>query len=1026
MPMKSRKTKRFIFWTTIFLAALIIPLQFADEVQAAHTFDTKLRFTGATSPLTQSYTCGSGATLLVLGIVTAGNTPRTGGAPTYNGAVMTQVDSTRIATETNVEMWYLANPSTGSAYTISVPNTNTRTLYVTASSYKAASGKTSALDTSNGDKQTSSNPYVCITTTADGDVIVDILGDGYDDVPTANDSSGQYTVLYSTDDGNYSDNAQYRLQPAAGMDCPDWTTAGSDEWAMVVGAFKEVVPIYYSVGTESNPLYGPGQYASASNGVLTLDDPADDNIGVGDEITHGSNKYYIRGRTSSTVFNIQTATGGTNITFGPPSEEITIKRAFSSLSAAESGSANSDHLNTLNLVTGGYQLNWACYADGKDTTGVSINDWTTGANNFIRVYTPTSTSEVGISQRHNGTWKDGVLNGYMLESGTDYGITVRDNHVRIEGLVVRPVAGKSSIYIWDNVGYSVDSDIRISHCLLVGRGAANQTNGLEVKDNASPQHANLTVFNTIAYSHGSGNGFHMNYCGTANFYNCTSYNSSVAGSVGFYGVATCPTMLKNCISMGNGYSDYYCASGCNFDADSGYNMDSDNSAPGDYCKKGRTAANQFVSITAGSENLHLKDGSDAILAGTSLSGTFTDDIDGETRYEPWDMGADAYPGYRYRRSITLDKTKRGSTCGTSSLPNFPVLISLSGDWLKTVPATNGRIYNSNGYDIAFRDSSGKISLNYEIEKYDGANGALLAWVKVNPLFDGDNDTTIYIYYGNPNINSAPAASVAQGVWDTDFRAVYHLKETSGNHHIDSTSNTNLSTTETVATQGSATGKIDGADGFVATSSNQVVIPDKDILDITSAISIEAWVYPQCTTDGGCVTWDKYRIVTKNNAYVLRIDNTQNLHGYIFKSSSLVAAKGSGTANYITTSGYQYVAMTWDGSGTNPVKLYRNGSEVTSYSTQQSTASPMDTSTSDLYIASHGTGEYFGGLIDEVRISSKLRDACWIGTCYNNQNDPSTFIKTSGIEESPAPTAIKLSSFSAWGESRTVTNQSIIV
>ena len=233
--MKSCKTKRLIFWTTIFLAALILPLQFAGEARADHTFDTKLRFTGATSPLTQSYTCGSGATLLVLGIVTEGNTARTGGAPTYNGVAMTQVNSTRIATETSVEMWYLSNPSTGSAYTISVPNSNTRTLYVIASSYKAATGKTSVLDTSNGDQQTSANPYVCVTTTANGDAIVDILGEGYDDIPTANDSA--YTLLYSTDDGNYSDNAQYRLQPAAGMDCPDWTVA-SDDWAMIVGAFK--------------------------------------------------------------------------------------------------------------------------------------------------------------------------------------------------------------------------------------------------------------------------------------------------------------------------------------------------------------------------------------------------------------------------------------------------------------------------------------------------------------------------------------------------------------------------------------------------------------------------------------------------------------------------------------------------------------------------------------------------------------------------------------------------------------------
>ena len=235
------------------------------EVQANHTYDTKARFTGSSNPLTQSYTCGSGATLLVLGIVTAGNTARTGGAPTYNGVAMTQVDSTRIATEVNVEMWYLADPSTGSAYTISVPNSNTRTLYVTASSYKAASGKTSILDVSNGGQDTtgSANPYVCVTTTADGDAIVDILGDGLDTAPTAND--GAYTLLYSTDDGAYSDNAQYRLQPAAGMDCPDWTVA-SDDWAMVVGAFKEVTAGVVGTTTTTDAiLYSSRWYTHRAN-----------------------------------------------------------------------------------------------------------------------------------------------------------------------------------------------------------------------------------------------------------------------------------------------------------------------------------------------------------------------------------------------------------------------------------------------------------------------------------------------------------------------------------------------------------------------------------------------------------------------------------------------------------------------------------------------------------------------------------------------------------------------------------------
>ncbi|NIO62461.1 MAG: hypothetical protein GTO35_07760, partial [Gammaproteobacteria bacterium] len=86
----------------------------------------------------------------------------------------------------------------------------------------------------------------------------------------------------------------------------------------------------------------------------------------------------------------------TNITFG--STAIEIYRAFNLLSAAETGSRDSDHLDlaTGDLVTGNYQLNWVCYADGvmDDLLRIDGDNWTTGADTYIRIYTPTSTSEV--------------------------------------------------------------------------------------------------------------------------------------------------------------------------------------------------------------------------------------------------------------------------------------------------------------------------------------------------------------------------------------------------------------------------------------------------------------------------------------------------------------------------------------------------------------------------------------------------------------------------------------------------------
>ncbi|MDP3297141.1 MAG: hypothetical protein Q8N09_06045 [Thermodesulfovibrionia bacterium] len=227
------------------------------QAQAAHTFDTNLRFTGATSPLTSNYTAGAGATVLVLGIVTAGATDRAGGAPTYNGVALTQADITRkyaTSPETSSELWYLINPPTGSAYSISVPNVFALTLRVQASTYKAQSGYTSALDVSGGNTGNTLNPSVSVTTTVNGDVIVGVLGDGAAMAPSAQTGIN----LNRTDNGAYSDSNQYYLQATAGAWGTGWTVA-ADDWGLVVAAFKERAQTTLGNGTDpGNSTVAPG------------------------------------------------------------------------------------------------------------------------------------------------------------------------------------------------------------------------------------------------------------------------------------------------------------------------------------------------------------------------------------------------------------------------------------------------------------------------------------------------------------------------------------------------------------------------------------------------------------------------------------------------------------------------------------------------------------------------------------------------------------------------------------------------
>ena len=200
-----------------------------------HTFDTKNRVTSSSNPALCPITPTSGATLLVVGIVTHDTIKRPGGAPTFNGETLTEAYPSEDAIETAVEMYYLVDPSIGT-YNVIVPNTNPETLHIVASVYKAQAGYTSEFDVANGDFDATADPSVSVTTTEDGDAIVDVMGNGYPSAP----SSGNQTLLYKVDDGVYCDAHQYALQESAGL-IEFWWDQWSDDWCMIVAAFKEVV-----------------------------------------------------------------------------------------------------------------------------------------------------------------------------------------------------------------------------------------------------------------------------------------------------------------------------------------------------------------------------------------------------------------------------------------------------------------------------------------------------------------------------------------------------------------------------------------------------------------------------------------------------------------------------------------------------------------------------------------------------------------------------------------------------------------
>src|SRR5439155_310959 len=105
------------------------------------------------------------------------------------------------------------------------------------------------------------------------------------------------------------------------------------------------------------------------------------------------------------------------------------------------------------------------------------------------------------------------------------------------------------------------------------------------------------------------------------------------------------------------------------------------------------------------------------------------------------------PATGCQRSMTIDHTKVPSTQS-----NFTVMVNVTDPALKTV-ANGGHVANANGYDIGFyADSGGTTKLKWQVEKYNGTTGNLIAWVKI-PSVSSSIDTVFYLMYGNSSINT---------------------------------------------------------------------------------------------------------------------------------------------------------------------------------------------------------------------------------------------------------------------------------
>lgn len=325
-------------------------------------------------------------------------------------------------------------------------------------------------------------------------------------------------------------------------------------------------------------------------------------------------------------------------------------------------------------------------------------------------------------------------------------------------------------------------------------------------------------------------------------------------------------------------------------------------------------------------------------------------------------------GYQYKKALTIDHTK---VSGGVDLSNFPVLISRTDTDLK-VSGSGGKVQNSSGFDIIFVDATETTKLDHEIERYVSTTGEIAMWVRI-PTLSHTVDTVIYMYFDDSSISASQENKT--GVWDANYKGVWHLPDGTTLTVADSTSHANNGTNHGAT---ATTGEIGGGAAFNG-STQYVDTPNQAA---AANFTIEAWA----KTNSAAVqsVFAQADTGDDNATFYLRL-NTGSGFTTAFDSYHEV------TSPTITQNVWNHLCLAYDGAH---LTYYVNGSQAT----QAAATGTPSTITNHAMIGTNGNapGQFWSGSLDEVRWSTSARSAGWIATSYNSQSGPSTFYSVGSL------------------------------
>jgi uncharacterized protein (TIGR03382 family) len=378
-----------------------------------------------------------------------------------------------------------------------------------------------------------------------------------------------------------------------------------------------------------------------------------------------------------TTYSVRTASGATPVATTAATTQWGVFRAYTSLDNATQGLENpglgaawrdfDSAVNGKDLVAADETWNFACYADGVDTTSAALcnadttpalegcaaggnHGWRTDATHTVRIYTPVAPTEVGVSQRHTGRWGTGyrrtaalyLYPGFLWADGLSQMVGVNLRNYAIPATGVGGRVWLSNSFGWDTCPSC--ANMRVFDTWSGGVVGARQ--------------AEVYLWNDIGVAESTGDVnagvFYLN-TGQARYwlFNCTA----VARGAGY---AFCPGTTadlytgKNLLGVaGTGQAFKSATRWASLSTSAGTDSSVFTASQGAVVDNSATVfSNQvFTFVNAAGTDYHLALGDvGARQRGADLSMeqvlAFTDDVDGDFRppgANRWDLGADQVP-----------------------------------------------------------------------------------------------------------------------------------------------------------------------------------------------------------------------------------------------------------------------------------------------------------------------------------------------------------------------------------------------